>query len=338
MKYLVVGDIHAKTDDLAECEKLFEFFTDLAYKNGIQNVILLGDLHDSHSLISSQVLNFYHNQFTKRIGADVTKGLRFICLVGNHDIVLRDRSKHALIAYKHIQNVTIVDRFMTLYGIDFMPYTDNSEFYQNMSLAQSDTLVCHHTFDGAQYENGFYAKDGIDLTKVPHQKVFSGHIHTVSQVGKCKYVGAPRWLTKSDANQDRGVWIWDTDENSFEFFSTEDVCCKIVELKIDAKSADLLTYSTINNEIKPNRRVILNVAGDYKQIKEIVRLFGNRAEIVPILTEAGQSHVSEAFGIDVALKDFILNKYQMKYSKLTNEQLYNKIINKLDEITQKSDI
>jgi hypothetical protein len=39
-------------------------------------------------------------------------------------------------------------------------------------------VVCHATFNGARYENGFYAKEALDPDAVPQKRIISGHIHT----------------------------------------------------------------------------------------------------------------------------------------------------------------
>ena len=98
---------------------------------------------------------------------------------------------------------------------------------------------------------------------------------------------------------------------------------QIIEIKVN------------ENEQLPNfsvnlKRVILKVSGTPKFIQEITEKYLGQAEIVPNITENEESVVSEALGVNQALKKYILNDYKMQYSALNNEDLLKTIINRLN--------
>jgi DNA repair exonuclease SbcCD nuclease subunit len=312
----MIGDPHMTPNSLEEGERLFEFAVAKCIEFNIKKIIIMGDLFDTHALIQSSVLNFYFKLFNKH------HDFEFLCLVGNHDHALRNRKEHALVTFKSLSNVTIVDDIMHFEDFDAMPYTGNEEFVELAKQKKSNILLCHHEFNGAQFENGFYSPNGIKSEDISYNQVVSGHIHKIQEFGQIKYVGAPRWIHASDANQERGIWLWDG-KKDYKFFSTEDIVGKIIEIKVN------------ENEQLPNfsvnlKRVILKVSGTPKFIQEITEKYLGQAEIVPNITENEESVVSEALGVNQALKKYILNDYKMQYSALNNEDLLKTIINRLN--------
>jgi DNA repair exonuclease SbcCD nuclease subunit len=317
-KHLLVGDIHATPASLDECKRLFEFIAETCYSNNVKSVILMGDLLDTHAILHSTVINFYYKQFNDY------SNLNFICLVGNHDHPLRNRHEHGLIAFKNLKNVTVVDDFRSFEDFDAMPYTDNDEFIQTLSKKTKNILLCHHEFLGSTYENGFYSSHGISLDGNPYNQIISGHIHKIQEFGAVKYVGAPRWLHASDANQDRGIWLWDG-KSEFKFLDSANVVGKIVEIKIN-ENTDLPQFN-------PNlyKQVILKVSGRPKFIQEISEKYLGKAEVLANITQDAESTVSEALGVNEALKKFILKQYKIQFSDLTNEALLKEVVDRLNE-------
>src|SRR6185369_11497831 len=129
-----------------------------------------------------------------------TKGKQKIWfLVGNHD-----RSHDTNITGNTLRyaspTVTVVDEPMTLgNGLVFMPwYAKPQDFIK--AAGNYTTLICHQTLQGAKYENGFPAADGVPAEMVPAKTIISGHIHTPQMFGKVWYPGAPRWRIATDAN------------------------------------------------------------------------------------------------------------------------------------------
>ncbi len=319
--YLLIGDPHMTPTSLDEGTRLFAFSVAKANELQISTIIIMGDLFDTHSVLHTSVLNFYFDIFKKY------SHIKWITLVGNHDHPLHRRTEHALVGFKSLPNVTVVDDLMHFEDFDAMPYTSNDEFLELCQKRKSSKLLCHHEFDGASYENGFFSSHGIDLMdeRIQYTTIVSGHIHKIQSFSLVKYLGAPRWITKGDANQERGIWAWDG-KGDFEFFSTEEVVGKIISVNVNENG-----YLAVPDNLNLYKKVILQVKGTAKFIKEMTEKYSG-AEIVPVIEDEQQSKVSEAMGVNEALKKFIMNDYKIQFSNLTNEVLLVVIADRLNNV------
>ncbi len=318
---ILIGDPHMTPTSLEEGSRLFEFAVAKAKELQISTIVIMGDLFDTHSVMHTSVLNFYFNTFNKY------SDIKFITLVGNHDHPLHRRTEHALVGFKSLPNVTVVDDLMHFEDFDAMPYTSNDEFLELCQKRKSPRLLCHHEFDGASYENGFFSSHGIDLMdeRIQYTTIISGHIHKIQNFSLVRYIGAPRWITKGDANQERGIWAWDG-KGDFQFFSTEEVVGKIISLNIN-ENEDL----RIPDNLNLYKKCILQIKGTPRFIKEMTEKY-NSAEIVPVIEDEQLSKVSEAMGVNEALKKFIMNDYKIQFSSFTNEQLLQTVADRLNNV------
>jgi hypothetical protein len=93
--------------------------------------------------------------------------------------------------------------------------------------------VCHQTFDGSQYENGFYSEGGINVALVSKfEQVISGHIHKTQKFANIFYPGTPRWDSISDANENKAIWLF-SDDGSSEAISTREVCRPLLSIEVN---------------------------------------------------------------------------------------------------------
>jgi DNA repair exonuclease SbcCD nuclease subunit len=301
MKYLIVGDTHATPHNLEEIKALFKFINEKAIENNLDTIILLGDLFDTHQIVNLSVLHTYYDIFKKYHKLD------FISLVGNHDRSVHgwNRKEHALLPYKDIDNVMIVDDFYDEGNFNLISYCrTEEEFLKFCKKKTSDTLICHQTFDGARYENGFYAKDGFDLKKVPYKNIISGHIHMEHKFDNVFYTGAPRWINRSDANVEKKIWIWDGKQD-FQAIETNSVCQPIYSLDLD-ESSEAPT-------LKSGAKYILNITGNKKYIHKMYDKYLGKAEIKTNLIDSKNVSVKESMGINKALEKFINEQYISQY-------------------------
>lgn len=225
-RVLYVGDPHAKPDVLDEMQALVGLICDTARQQQVDYICLLGDLFHTHSVIHSPVMAFWHRAFT-----EMTKIAPTYVIVGNHDMSGRSGdNSHAMMLYR-MDGLHIVAAPQLLpWGAAGIPYLVDRDampayayYYKSAS-----TLICHQTFNGSKYENGFFAHDGVDPDLLPQQYIISGHIHTPQRVGKVWYPGSPRWQIVTDANTERAIWVVDHDASgapiTFEPFDTSGVC------------------------------------------------------------------------------------------------------------------
>lgn len=301
-RVLYVGDPHARPDSLEEMGKLIHFVRDTAKKEGVEYICFLGDQFHNHSIIHLSVLAFWRSAFE---GLKVYTGLPVIAMVGNHDMSGKFGDfNNAMMLYDK-KHVAVIDQpRIAPWGVLLVPYQqDPDRFiqicrqYKNVS-----TVVCHQTFEGSRYENGFYAKDGIDPNLIPQKHVISGHIHTTQSFGKVFYPGSPRWLTVADANTQKGIWVVDHDEENGSYVAamhpTDRVCRPIYALTDRPEEPVKLPEG--------NADIVVDVYGDQAHVRarsaELEKL-GARVRQFPTLAVAPK--VKESDGLAKSFQKFI---------------------------------
>lgn len=243
MKVLRIGDPHVKVSNLEESEKLLSFVLEQAKLHKVDQIEILGDLFHTHAILRLEVLESW-NRWLWALSQEVFT----LVLVGNHDQSGNHFSdSHALSVFTALNpdKLLIVDRPALINKIGYLPYIhDNAKF-----IAEANTLVglgaraivSHTTYQGSQYENGFYAPDGVDPVSINAPLLISGHIHSrqrfkTSTGQEVIYPGTARWDTSSDANQPKGLWLVEHDTDGMivkeEFLDTSKVCTPIIAITL----------------------------------------------------------------------------------------------------------
>lgn len=185
MKALIVGDMHVQISNLEESQRLIDFICKTATQNQVDMIVFMGDQFHNHSVLRLEVIDFWRKNTVEKLSISAKK---VVFLVGNHDIC-GDKQKERLMSGNDvldgISNVVICNRPMKIEQIDFVPFTsDKEQFIRDCQELNGNeigkTVLCHQTFNGAQYENGFFAPDGLDQTLVPQSLIISGHVHCFS--------------------------------------------------------------------------------------------------------------------------------------------------------------
>jgi hypothetical protein len=251
MRLLFIGDPHGRKEDLADLRQLFEYCSKISRDTGAIPVFL-GDLKHHHGIVYAEVMDFYSRWFRKTDNWYAKP----IVVKGNHDMVLGTQI-HTLTPYMDYVDL-VADEPMVRNGVVFVPYMEDLDALVKTCGLYSEcgTLVFHATVDGALYENGFPARDGVDPRLFPQKHIVSGHIHRPGFIGKVHYVGAPRWLGVSDANTDRAIWVMDFDEKGNllkrESYSTNGICRQIFHFSdtesnpLDPASLNTKSYNIVD--------------------------------------------------------------------------------------------
>lgn len=283
-KILRVGDPHVQVKNLRDSEALMDFVIKTAKEQGVQTIEFLGDLFHTHAVIRIEVIDFWQKIFNKI----EFEGIECRVLVGNHD---QPGSKEKEQEMNAINIFTpedggvdslrsVMNEPMVIEGIAYVPYHSDEQAFlkacQDLyNQGATGLLVAHQTFTGAQYENGFFSEEGIDPALVPQKEIISGHIHKTQQVGKCFYPGTPKWDTMADANQPKGIWIFEHNEDgtvkSKEFISTEFIVTPIKTYEV--KEGDELP------ELKENARNYVVLEGKSAWISKIKKKLKGLANI-----------------------------------------------------------
>jgi DNA repair exonuclease SbcCD nuclease subunit len=207
MKVLWVGDSHLKKQQLADAESYIGQLLAIIARTKPDQVVLAGDQTNEFDAVSASVLALWARFF--REAPQLTS---VVVLVGNHDMAGTGGGASSMEVFKAYPDVAVVDRPMEkeLYSdVYYFPFMrDTAEFEkQCRALAPGGTLFCHQSFNGAQFENGFYDPHGADPSCVAHlSAVVSGHVHRRQTVENIFYPGTPFQHTFSDAGETKAVF------------------------------------------------------------------------------------------------------------------------------------
>lgn len=299
-KYLVVGDVHATVNELEDCQALIDLVADKTDK--LTTVVFLGDQYHTHAMVRVEVIDFWNRAF-----GQLTKvAKKVVAVVGNHDMPGDfSKSMNAMMA-NQLDGLEVIDRPTMEDGILFMPYYhDADSFVKTVNEYGAHAVICHQTFNGAKYENGFYAKDGADPEALECSQVISGHIHTPSIFGKVEYVGAPRWRTASDANIDRFIHLYEKDRDGtlklVEKFSTAFHCKRILKATVYEDGTyegrtDALDKDTLHIDIHGSKQFCEQKRAELATENFRIRTFPKTEKVVK---------VKESEGIDLAFRKYI---------------------------------
>lgn len=316
MKVLSVGDPHTRVNDIPECERLLDRVEAVSDEAGINHdtgfIVLMGDLFHNHSIMHVEVMHFW-----RRRVARLAQKARVYILKGNHDGPQDGAfNVHALAALE-MNGVTIVDQPMLMTvgpnspAIDAIPFMRSNEEFVKVCQERTHIIYCHQEFNGCKYDNGFYSKVGVDPEAIPQKLVISGHIHTGQEFGKVWYVGAPRWMTASDANQDRFVWVIEHDDKTGDVvkrtpYPTDPACQRMIQIEdTEAAPADPA-------KLPEGAKVMVDIKGSAAWVQERKSFWHGRARVRTFTTNECQRTVKESDGIGVAFRKY-LDAYEPKF-------------------------
>jgi DNA repair exonuclease SbcCD nuclease subunit len=290
MIILRVGDPHITVRNLDEAKKLLNFVFIQATTYKVDRIEFLGDLFHNHAVIRVEVLDFWQKALKDLAYYQVTM------LVGNHDQPGSKEKEQEMNALKVLENIgnQVVDSPTIIDGIAYIPYMSNQADF--LAAAQdlynkgaTKLLVAHQNFTVSLYS------DMIDPILVPQEAIITGHIHEQKQVGKVFQVGTPKWDTMTDANEPKGIWIFDHNADgsvkSKEFISTHEVVTPIVKITMNEGDAEV----TLN----PNARNYLELVGSSAWIVQMKKKFKGLAAIKARPSDRKQTAVNKdrAFSI-----------------------------------------
>jgi UDP-2,3-diacylglucosamine pyrophosphatase LpxH len=230
IKNLILGDPHVTVSNLEESERLLQFTLEQAKKT--DRLIIMGDLFHCHANVRVEVLEFWYKWF-----GILNESIETFVLVGNHDQIGNYSSKsHALSVFNNqFEKVRIISSPINFGVFGFIPYIhDKAEFVKeanHLTAEGAKVLFVHEDLDGAQFENGFYCPNGVKQEDLHADLIIGGHIHKRSRFGKVILPGTARWLTSSDKNENKALWMAEfSDEGkiiSEQFIDTSHVCTPI---------------------------------------------------------------------------------------------------------------
>lgn len=313
-KILTVGDPHAKVGNLKEMKNLINFIYEMASKYTVDRIEILGDLFHSHAVVRLEVQEFWSWALTHLASIKET-----VVLVGNHDLSGDYGSSYsalsAFVSGKY-SNLVIVEKPTLLKPglMGYVPYIHNHDAFiaaaTQLANAGANVLVCHQTIQGSRYESGMYTPDGVPTGEWSKRFkcIRSGHLHAEQNFGNIIYPGTARWDTTADANQRKGIWIYEHDDFGTivksDFFSTEKICTPILEL----------TYSEGEKEpvIPDNAKVSLVLKGTSDWVKKEKEKFVGKVHLKTNYTDTKKTMIRKTGG---SFEEFLKNHFPSTMDK-----------------------
>jgi hypothetical protein len=324
VKTLFVGDVHAKVEDLADCRALLDLVDETAKKHVVDRTVFLGDQYHQHAIVNVEVQRFWLEQFD-RLRAP---GRDIVALVGNHDRPGdKTATAHAMQVHRH--QVTVVDEPTVIDGVLYLPYFHDQTAFVAAAKAhpECDTLVCHATFNGARYDNGFYAKEALEPDAVPQKRIISGHIHTPASFNKVWYPGSPRWQTTSDANISRAIWVEDDAPGGMGYPVDTGKALRVIWQLTDTEGDEGPSVSDlVEQKVKDGDRVVINLQGAQAwcaQRKRDLASLRPNIRFRTFYTDGHSAKVRESDGVAAAFRKHF-DAYQTKHG--TSKDVLSKMV------------
>jgi len=186
---------------------------------GINDIVIPGDVFHNRTEINVNTIA------VAKIFFDHFKDFRIFISSGNHDSFYKDKST--------INSISILDGWNNIHVIDQHPITIKTD-YEDIVLVPWGTkfedipetkgIIFGHFEISSFYMNSYkVCEHGIEskdlLTKAPY--IISGHFHKRDhrkyKNGNILYVGSCFQHNFGDAGDDRGIYVFDLSDNSFEF-------------------------------------------------------------------------------------------------------------------------
>lgn len=305
-RLLFIGDVHAVVSELDDCERLFDLVADTVIQYRPDAVVHLGDGFHTHAVIHAEVVDFW-KRVVKRI-SDL--GPEVVWVLGNHETTGVHGSAVNALQVLEGNPVTCVVKPMIWNGFLMVPYQDRQEDFVRVTRSYSvQRAIVHQSFQGAQFENGFYDPSGVDADLIPQVHIVSGHIHNPQRLGdKIWYPGAPRWRTLGDANTARAIYICDYDDYHVGPANTisipTDTHCRAI-FTLDDRPGEPVVVPSLPPGA-PDPRIHVDVYGSPDHVRERKSYFedtGYRVRTFP--DQVKKSLVRESEGISVAIQKYV---------------------------------
>jgi len=249
MKALVIGDSHLKMSIFEEARSFIDQLLSLVSANKYDCVILLGDQFNDFAVVRSEIMSLWTEFFRK-----ASQHSRVIAIVGNHDLAGAEGGTNPMEAFKFYSNVDVIDSLVSIGDIYFMPFKrDNAEFESLCrDIPTGSLLFCHQSFNGAQFENGFYDPHGVEVDCVSHLAgVISGHVHKEQKFANIWYPGTPFQHTFGDAGEPKFIYELEVNSDCYQVLN---------KISLDMSEYHVVTAANVTElrhqvkSLKPNNK------------------------------------------------------------------------------------
>ena len=267
-KILAIGDPHFKINNLADIDTYIQNVCDIIKREGIDLVIILGDLLHTHEKVHSLVLNKAYDFI--RCTRDLA---RTVVLVGNHDYINNSQflsENHWMNAMKEWSNVDIVDKGLVIDAavgkIVLCPYVAPGRFEEALDIIDPDWknaayIFAHQEMYGCKM-GAIISADG-DKWETDYPMLVCGHIHNKQTLQPNLFYTGSSIQHAFGESHDKTVSIFGNLDQERIDLSLNMKGKRIIATHLD--SIDCLKLPQTNDDLRLN---IAGTADDFKTFKK----------------------------------------------------------------------
>jgi len=194
-------------------------------------LVHVGDVFDSRHSLNLLVMNEGISIFE-----EISKIMPIVIILGNHDIYKKNSNDvNSVKILKWIPNIKVLEEpeVIVISGkkLLFMPWrAGHAEELECIQNNPADFMFCHTEMQGLKFNKSTTIETGLDMKEIKNfRKVYAGHIHFAQQKGNFRMLGCPYPMTRSDINNEKGIWCLDliTEE---EHYFPNDVSPKFIRM------------------------------------------------------------------------------------------------------------
>ena len=225
-KICIISDTHfgVKKGNETILQHQISFFKDQFFpyciKNGITDIIHMGDFFDQRKFLSYKIMNTVENEFISILKEN---NLTLHITLGNHDILYKDTNKINsvdLVLRKYGDCIKIYDEpTEKTFGdcnIAFLPWVNPENEKESLAFIEQCTapiLFAHLDIIGFDMIKGGLAQCTHGFNREIFQKfeaVYTGHYHTKSEQNNIHYLGTQYEMTWADSDDPKYFHVFDT--------------------------------------------------------------------------------------------------------------------------------
>lgn len=283
------------------------FFLPLLRREGKPGDFVLhcGDVFDSRHSLNLLVMNEAIGIFE-----EMAKIMPVTIFLGNHDIYRKDSNEvNSVKVLKWIPGITIHEEPVVLdvanNKILLMPWRKSVEAEVECVVSHdADYLFCHTDVKGLRFNKYTEVEEGLDLNLMKKfKKVYSGHIHYAQKNKNFRMVGCPYQLTRSDLNNEKGIWLVNFEDDTETYFPNlhspqfvKVMFEKLLEMEIDTVNK-LFKNNFVDILVHPKWSLNFPFSSFSEELVDYKKL-----EFIPRSTEVDEN--GEIVDAEVSLENF----------------------------------
>lgn len=339
MKVLLTADVHCgyrKWEPIWALKVMREY----AKVEGIEHVVVMGDLFDDRQKLSIDILNDVIEFFEE---LENNYDQEWIAFIGNHDMFMKNSwdINSLKILNKYINVISDISKFdidgRLFWCIPFMHY---ESAYMNVvsdvdkQASENDILLTHIGVKNASLNNCFLLKNWsiVDFENTKFEKVFAGHFHCHQSIGKLTYPGSPIPFRFDEGLVPHGFLVYDTESGQHEFIEIFEIA---KDLGFDEnRPPDYITIDDVDiDSVEADRECVrVNLTKHYSSLE----LDNLRDKLINKGAIRVSWHKFKEDKIDIDNETFLSPEFNKSillsyFDEVTPDGLDRELISKLDD-------